>query len=117
MLDTSAYNAYVLFTSIHSNWNENNLTKRRLFLEELRKNHSFLHTMKQAKPTKKMLHFNRGSKTDGSEQSHPNESRRGDTDSENQGMNVPGLQSKMDNMRINLGQNVFGPLSGKKYSY
>ncbi|CAH2009351.1 unnamed protein product [Acanthoscelides obtectus] len=37
MIDTSAYNAFVLWTSINPNWNENKLTKRRLYLEELGK--------------------------------------------------------------------------------
>lgn len=37
MLDTSAYYAYILWTSIDSKWNEKKLTKRRLFLEELGK--------------------------------------------------------------------------------
>ncbi|KAJ4446385.1 hypothetical protein ANN_13081 [Periplaneta americana] len=34
ILDVSAYNAYVLWTSIDPNWNANKLTRRRLFLEE-----------------------------------------------------------------------------------
>ncbi|KAJ4430318.1 hypothetical protein ANN_22531 [Periplaneta americana] len=37
ILDASAYNAYVLWTSIDPNWNANKLTRRRLFLEELEK--------------------------------------------------------------------------------
>ncbi|KAJ4449074.1 hypothetical protein ANN_00469 [Periplaneta americana] len=37
ILDVSAYNAYVLWTSIDPNWNANKLTRRRLFLEELEK--------------------------------------------------------------------------------
>lgn len=37
ILDVSAYNAYVLWTSIDPNWNGNKLTRRRLFLEELEK--------------------------------------------------------------------------------
>lgn len=37
MLDISAYNAFVLWTSINPDWNKNKLTKRRLFLEELGK--------------------------------------------------------------------------------
>lgn len=43
MLDTSAYNAFVLWTSIDSKWNEKRLTKRRLFLEELGKSLIFQH--------------------------------------------------------------------------
>lgn len=37
MLDISAYNAYVLWTSINPQWNKDKLYKRRLFLEELGK--------------------------------------------------------------------------------
>ena len=43
MLDISAYNAYVLWTAVNPNWNNNNLTKRRLFLEELGKSLIKLH--------------------------------------------------------------------------
>ncbi|XP_050512449.1 piggyBac transposable element-derived protein 4-like [Diabrotica virgifera virgifera] len=37
MLDISAYNAFILWTSINPQWNTNKLTKRRIFLEELGK--------------------------------------------------------------------------------
>lgn len=37
MLDCSAYNAFILWTSINYEWNEGKLTKRRIFLEELGK--------------------------------------------------------------------------------
>lgn len=35
MLDISAYNAFVLFTSANHGWNENCLSKRRIYLENL----------------------------------------------------------------------------------
>ena len=35
MLDVSAYNAFVLWTSIYSEWNKNCMYKRRIFLEKL----------------------------------------------------------------------------------
>ncbi|GFQ67863.1 hypothetical protein TNCT_264671 [Trichonephila clavata] len=41
MLDTSAYNAFVLWASIYSDWNENKLTKQRLCLKELGKSFIF----------------------------------------------------------------------------
>lgn len=37
MVDITAYNAFVLWTSINPGWNENKLTRRRLFLKELGK--------------------------------------------------------------------------------
>lgn len=40
MIDVSAFNAYVIWTSINPSWNKNMLTRRRLYLEELGK--SFL---------------------------------------------------------------------------
>lgn len=35
MLDISAYNAFVIFTEINTEWNKNKKIKSRLFLEEL----------------------------------------------------------------------------------
>ncbi|TWW53560.1 hypothetical protein D4764_0116070 [Takifugu flavidus] len=37
IVDVSAYNAYVLWTEIHQQWNAGKLYRRRLFLEELGK--------------------------------------------------------------------------------
>jgi hypothetical protein len=37
MIDVTAYNAFIFWTTINPNWNGNKLTKRRLFLEQLGK--------------------------------------------------------------------------------
>jgi hypothetical protein len=37
IIGVTAYNAFILWTTINPNWNGNKLTKRRLFLEQLGK--------------------------------------------------------------------------------